>query len=98
MGRIRYIVRVFKLRFFQSRFGGTPTTHYQNSVLTIHAFSPFGRPACPVGGGEIGNLLPNNLRQRRTCYALCHILYPVSAALASFFRMDSISIRSPPPS
>ena len=40
---------------------------------------------------EIGNLLPNNQRQRRTCYALCHILYPVSAALASFFRMDSIS-------
>ena len=27
---------------------------------------------------EIGNLLPNNRRQRRTCYALC--LYPVSAA------------------
>jgi hypothetical protein len=22
---------------------------------------------------EIGNLLPNNRRQRRTCYALCHI-------------------------
>ena len=40
---------------------------------------------------EIGNLLPNNQRQRRTCYALCHILYPVSAALASFFRMDSNS-------
>jgi hypothetical protein len=36
--------------------------------------------------------LPKNQRQRRTCYALCHILYPVSAALASFFRMDSISI------
>ena len=30
---------------------------------------------------EIGNLLPNNQRQRRTCYALCHILYPVAAAL-----------------
>ena len=42
-------------------------------------------------GREIGNLLPNNRHQRRTCYALCHILYPVSAALASFFRMDSIS-------
>ena len=40
---------------------------------------------------EIGNLLPNNQRQRRTRYALCHILYPVSAALASFSRMDSIS-------
>ena len=29
---------------------------------------------------EIGNLLPNNQRQRRTCYSLCHILYPVSSA------------------
>ena len=28
-----------------------------------------------------GNLLPNNQRQRRTCYALCHIMYPVAAAL-----------------
>ena len=46
---------------------------------------------------EIGNLLPNNQRQRRTCYALCHILYPVSAALASFFRMDSISTSFNPP-
>ena len=40
---------------------------------------------------EIGNLLPNNRRQRRTCYALCHILYPVSAAHTSIFRMDSDS-------
>ena len=39
--------------------------------------------------GEIGNLLPNNQRQRRTCYALCHILYPVLAAHMSIFRMDS---------
>ena len=54
-----------------------------------------------IGGGahvsvhglleEIGNLLPNNRRQRRTCYALCHILYPVSAAHTSIFRMDSNS-------
>ena len=43
---------------------------------------------CP----EIGNLLPNNRRQRRTCYALCHLLYPVSAAQTSIFRMDSNSI------
>ena len=41
--------------------------------------------------GEIGNLLPNNRRQRRTGYALCHILYPVSAAHTSIFRMDSNS-------
>ena len=34
---------------------------------------------------EIGHLLPNN----RTCYALCHILYPVLAAHTSNFRMDS---------
>ena len=40
---------------------------------------------------EIGNLLPNNRRQRRTCYALCHLLYPVSAAQTSIFRMDSNS-------
>ncbi|KAJ1480880.1 hypothetical protein T484DRAFT_1955699, partial [Baffinella frigidus] len=30
-------------------------------------------------------------RQRRTCYALCHLLYPVSAAHTSIFRMDSNS-------
>ena len=40
---------------------------------------------------EICNLLPNNRRQRRTCYALCHILYPVSADHTSIFRMDSNS-------
>ena len=40
---------------------------------------------------EIGNLLPNNRRQRRTCYALCHLLYPVSAAQTSIFRMESNS-------
>ena len=48
------------------------------------------RPKGPTVG-EIGNLLPNNRRQRRTCYALCHILYPVSAAHTSIFRMDSNS-------
>ncbi|KAJ1489239.1 hypothetical protein T484DRAFT_1937605, partial [Baffinella frigidus] len=30
-------------------------------------------------------------RQRRTCYSLCHLLYPVSAAHTSIFRMDSNS-------
>ena len=44
---------------------------------------------------EIGNLLPNNRRQRRTCYALCHLLYPVSAAQTSIFRMDSNSTSYP---
>ena len=36
---------------------------------------------------EIGNLLPNNQHQRRTWYALCHILYPVSAAHTSIWRV-----------
>ena len=40
---------------------------------------------------EIGNLLPNNQRQRRTHYALCHILFSVSAAHTRIFRMDSNS-------
>ena len=40
---------------------------------------------------KIGKSLPNNQRQRRTCYELCHILYPVSAAHTSIFRMDSNS-------
>ena len=40
---------------------------------------------------EMGNVLSDNLRQRRTCYAVCHILYPVSAARTSIFRMDSNS-------
>ena len=47
--------------------------------------------AVQVAQREIDNLLPNNRRQRRTCYALCHILYPVSAAHTSIFRMDSNS-------
>ena len=56
---------------------------------------------------EIGILLPNNQHQHRTLhiqkdvlphiqkdvlpYALCWLLSPVSAALASIFRMKSIS-------
>ena len=48
---------------------------------------------------EIGILLPNSQRQHRTLriqkdvlpYALCWLLCPVPAALASIFRMDSIS-------
>ena len=49
------------------------------------------RPHLQERNREIGNLLPNNRRQRRTCYALFHILYPVSAAHTSIFRMDSNS-------
>ena len=40
---------------------------------------------------EIYDLLPDNQRQRRTCYASCHILYPVSAAHTNICRMDSNS-------
>ena len=40
---------------------------------------------------EMGDSLPNNQRQRRTCYALCHILHPMSAAHTSILRMDSNS-------
>ena len=40
---------------------------------------------------DIGNLLPNNQRQHRTCYTLCHMLYLVSAAHTSIFRLDSNS-------
>ena len=39
----------------------------------------------------MGNSLPNNQRQRRRCYALFHILFPVSAAHMSIFQMDSNS-------
>ena len=39
---------------------------------------------------ELCNLLLNNQRQRRTCHALCHILYPVSAAHTSIFLMNSV--------
>ena len=53
---------------------------------------PGDNPTTGLFGGfarKIGNLWPNNKHQRRTCYALCHILYPVSAACLSIFRMDS---------
>ena len=37
---------------------------------------------------DIGNLLRSNQRQRRTCYALCHILYPVWAAHTRSWRVS----------
>ena len=55
----------------------------------------FGNNLISLTTREIGNLLPNNRRQRRTCYALCHLLYPVSAAQTSIFRMDSNSTSYP---
>jgi hypothetical protein len=42
-------------------------------------------------GREIAILLPNIQRQRHTCYALCNILYLVSASHMSIFRMNSTS-------
>ena len=62
----------------------------QVAKMVLHVLRelrPRSLPSCR----EIGNLLPNNRRQRRTCHALCHILYPVSAAQTSIFRMDSNS-------
>ena len=64
---------------------GTASQSPKRGLFTSCASGPCSRPR------EIGNLLPNNRRQRRTCYALCHILYPVSAAHTSIFRMDSNS-------
>ena len=81
---------------------GCLAMNYQSRWSTASLNLPHGTPAPshPAlrrhsgeagGAGEIGNLLPNNQRQRRTCYALCHILYPVSAADTSIFRLDSNS-------
>ena len=52
---------------------------------------------------EIGILLPNNRRRHRTLhiqkdvlpYVLCKLLYPVSVAFASIFRMDLFSTSYP---
>jgi hypothetical protein len=41
-----------------------------------------------VSARAIDHSLPSNQRQCRTCYALCHLLYPVSAAHTSIFRTD----------
>ena len=57
--------------------------------------------ADPCVRSEIGNSLPNNRRQRRTCYALSYILYPVSAAHTSIIGMNPSSrscVRSHNPS
>jgi len=59
------------------------------SVSTHAGLAP---PTCVLTEKEIGNLFPNNHGQRRTCYALCHILDPVSAAHMSISRKDLNSI------
>ena len=54
---------------------------------------------CETEDANIDIQLPNNQRQHRTVniqknvlpYALCHLLCPVSAALASIFRLNLIS-------
>jgi hypothetical protein len=76
------------------RPGLCPGRTYQGG---ISRFSHTPPPLAPYRGcvclliRETGNSLPNNQRQCRTCYTLCHILYPVSAAHTSIFRMDSNS-------
>jgi len=62
--------------------GTCPLKIHRCIRVNIVIWEPVGTLAWPTCGSprEIGNLLPNNQRQRRTCYALCHILYPVSAA------------------
>ena len=67
-----------------------------NRRRVSHLFRPRRRPSgrsFPANPREkeIGDLLPNNQRQHRTCYALCHILYPVSAAQMRIFQMNSNS-------
>ena len=75
--------RVWSLGFnaWVSGSGVHPGTNVTLADPSAHAEHP----------REISNVLPDNRRQRRTCYALCHILYPVSAAHTSMFRMDSKS-------
>jgi len=58
-----------------SHFCRTPRRSVQGLDMTVQGMVY----RCSHQLDEIGNLLPNNQRQRRTCYALCHILYHVSA-------------------
>jgi len=52
---------------------------------------PRAPAAHPVPTSYITKLLPNNQRQHIQKDVLCWLLCPVSAALSSIFRMDSIS-------
>ena len=51
----------------------------------------------PLPCEEIGFSLPNNQSQRRACYALCHMLYPVLAAHTSISWVDSNTTSYSPP-
>ena len=75
------------------------------SPPSLHEINPAGNrsrtpstPPCSLSARSpsrrskrFGNLLPYNQRQRRSCNAMYHTPYPVSAAHTSIFRMDSNS-------
>ena len=69
------------------------------SIVYLHVGEPSNiREMVLNAFSEIGVFLPNNQRHRTLHiqkdvlpYALCYLLCPVSAALASIFRIDSIS-------
>ena len=76
--------------YCQKGFNSVPFSY---KIATRRPRKPLliGRLPSGLNRREIGNLLPNNRRQRRTCYAFCHIPYPVSAAHMSIFRNNSNS-------
>ena len=87
-----YVGRNQNLKDLKDR--GSHETRKQADAIELALSSHAGDAdlaAKQVWEREIGNLLPDKQRQRRTCYALCHILYPVSAAPTSIFRVDSNS-------
>ena len=62
-----------------------------STIFTISGSSVFRK---------VGDVLPNNQRQRRTCaschilyHALCHILYPVPAAHTVILGGGSLEVR-----
>ena len=78
---------------------GVPIQRSRPAVEAYRGTSPIRKrpppsalpPSLGVASKEIGKILPNNQRQRRTCYALCRTLCTVSAAYMSFFLMNSNS-------
>ena len=72
---------------------------FYKTISCVRLCWELGKPTGPEGlqlrvpspeQNEIGNLLPRNQRQRRTCYALCHILYTVSAAHTSISSPEHV--------
>ena len=81
------------LRPRQGNLDCTTTPSFQHYAWRC-PFMKIGGPGTDITCGsqryrEIGDLLPTNQRQGCTCFALCHILCPVSAAHTSISRMDS---------